>query len=242
MSYGAVADRLGIQPGLAYMIATGLPAVGSNSQSRENPTTNDSVLSWIKQRASTDAPMLRAAADRTAHPGQPHDPDDDKDIVTVLTRDHDQVTSLLEQIAAIPGHKKGGAAWHIGRRESIADMIIKRLTSHEAAAEEQLWPRVRKELPDGDRWAKEGLAQEHEASETLAKLRDADPDSDEFDELVEQLTLQARKHVAHKDRVFLQLRAVMPYQRERVGRKARAKRNQAKAAEQESPITSSDEG
>src|SRR3954454_2310152 len=133
LSYGAAGDRLNINAGLAYMIATGLPADGgdalteedrarpgfvtsstqhlSNPQPPENPTTNEAVLHWIKQRAHSDPPMLRVAADRNAEPGKVEDPADDKDLVTVLTRDHDQVVALMQQLSAVPSHKKGGSDW-----------------------------------------------------------------------------------------------------------------------------------
>src|SRR4051795_7928714 len=75
--YDEAARRLGIDPGLVYMIATGLPADGSdvladedlqrpgfvdtstqhwsNAPTAENPTRNPMVLQWIKQRAHSDA-------------------------------------------------------------------------------------------------------------------------------------------------------------------------------------------
>jgi hemerythrin-like domain-containing protein len=197
------------------------------------PTANDSVLAWIKQRAHGDPPMLRAAADRDATPGAIDDPGDDKDLVTVLTRDHDQVVALVQQLSAIPSHKKGGSDWQIRRRESIADMIAKRLTVHEEVEDKQLWPLVQTTLADGAQWAADGKRQEQEAAQTLEAIRAAQPDTDQFDELVEKLTMQLRRHVAHEERVFLSLAdELSDKQRQRGGRKAvRTKR--AVAAKQE---------
>src|SRR5579884_2886153 len=87
--YEEIGRRLGIDPGLAYLIATGRPADGSdtvtpeqrtpydvsasqrlaNPETAENPTKKQHVLDWIKQRALSDPQMLRAAAERTAEPG-----------------------------------------------------------------------------------------------------------------------------------------------------------------------------
>ncbi len=84
MDYEEVGLRLGVHPGLAFMIATGLPADGSdnlrprglpehvalagsstqhlaNPTKPENPTRKQHVLDWVKQRALADAQMQRAA-------------------------------------------------------------------------------------------------------------------------------------------------------------------------------------
>ena len=248
LSYEDVADALGIDPGLAFMIGTGLPADASDNLNRYNtwrpgypagstqhlanpaestsPTQNQTVIDWIKRRARNDAQMLEAAAHRSADPGEIKDPDNVSDVHTVLTRDHDQVTALLAQLSAIPGHKQGGSKAHVRRRESIVDMVADRLAEHESAEQQCLWPAVREALPDGERWAEEGRQQEREVTETLNALRNADADSDEFDELVEKLVMQCRQHVAFEDRLFLQLAAAMSTNgRRTLGRKVeRAKK------------------
>jgi hypothetical protein len=174
----------------------------------EHPPTNQVVLDWIKQRASSDEQMLAAEAKRTSEPGEIVEPEE-HDVVTVLTRDHDKVTSLLQQLSAIKGHKKGGTPKNIQRRQSVVDTIAQRLAQHEYAEQEHLWPAVRDRLSDGDGWAAQGTKQEQEGSETLAKLATTDPETDDYDDLVEQLVQQCRKHVAFEDRLFLLLRDVM---------------------------------
>lgn len=91
MDYAAAGRQLGIPGGQAYMIATGVPADGSNAipdevvaergllpssqhlanPPHENPTTNESVLAWMKARAAADGPMRAAAGRRTAAPPAP---------------------------------------------------------------------------------------------------------------------------------------------------------------------------
>jgi hypothetical protein len=85
-SYAEAADRLGITAGLAYLIATGIPADGSDSlteaqlsrphtmpgtsqhlanpQPAANPVQHPLVLDWIRQRAHGDRQMQQAAAAR----------------------------------------------------------------------------------------------------------------------------------------------------------------------------------
>ncbi len=242
LDYRTAASELGIPAGQAYLIATGRPADGSDTPSaqeqessqgkllaasqnlanppHENPTGSKTVRDWIAARVAADEQMRTAAAQRTAEPGKPEAPDVSQDITDVLTRQHNQVEALQKQLAALPGHRKGGTAADLAKRKSIVDLMTARLASHEAAEEAHLWPAVRAALPDGDRWADGALQQEQEGNETLAALAPLDPDGDEFDDLVEQLISQLRKHVAYEARVFVLLREAMPAdEREKLGKK-----------------------
>jgi hypothetical protein len=81
--YQTVSAHLHVPPGLAMMIATGLPADGSDDLTPQeydrpglpagttqyltgtaahNPTRDDKVLEWIQDRARRDAQMQVAAA------------------------------------------------------------------------------------------------------------------------------------------------------------------------------------
>ncbi|MDP5181823.1 hemerythrin domain-containing protein [Blastococcus sp. BMG 814] len=228
--YPAAARRLGIHPGLAYLIATGLPADGSDVVTEEEnrrpgvlpgstqhlanppahePQARDVVHAWLRRRAQADPQMIAATRARTAAPGPVHDPGATADVLTVLTRQHDAVVAMVKQLSAIPGRSKGGTPAQASERESIVDMISMALASHETAEEEHLWPAVRRALPDGDDWAERGTAQEQEATETLLALSRADPQSEEFDDLVKTVTTQLHKHVALEDQVFLRLREAL---------------------------------
>lgn len=246
--YATVAERLGIPPGQAYLIATGRPADGSDSPSdrekasglllassqhlanppHENPTGSESVKQWIQARVADDTQMREAAQQRSAEPSSDEDSDSSTDAVMVLTRDHNMTRALLKQLSAIPGHKKGGTAEDLSERKSIVDMITVRLSQHESAEEELFWPAVRKALPDGDGLADGALAQEQEGNETLTALGKLEPDTDEFDSLVEQLEAQCRKHVAYEYQVFLRLREAMPgEEREQLGQRILAAKKRA---------------
>ncbi|MDQ3900373.1 MAG: hemerythrin domain-containing protein, partial [Actinomycetota bacterium] len=205
--YPEIARRLGVPPGQAYLIGTGIPADGGDTYTdaerqrpgvlptaqhllglgAENPTTKETVLNWIKARVSTDEQMKAAAQQRDAEPGDIVDPDDDHDALVVLTRDHNQVKALQEQLEALPSHSTGGSAAQLSQRKSIVDMITVKLSQHEAVEEQYFWPAVREAMPDGDRWADEAIEQEQQGKDTLTALGRLEPDTDEFDELVEQL-------------------------------------------------------
>jgi hypothetical protein len=234
LDYPAIARKLGIPGGLAYLIATGIPADGSDTVTdeeakrpgflassqhlcnppHENPVTKESVGAWLKARVAADEQMRTALRQRTAEP-PPIDPGTEReshDAVTVLGRQHGQVRYLLKQLQALPSHTTGGSAEQVSARKSIIDMITVRLSEHETIEEEHFWPTVRKALPDGDRYADQALRQEQAGKDTLVRLGRLAPDTREFDELVEQLVAQLREHVAFEDLVFLKVREAVPGQ------------------------------
>ncbi len=58
LTYEMAARELGIRPGLAYMIATGRPADDDAAPAQDlfeppplNPTSNETVLAWVRDRA-----------------------------------------------------------------------------------------------------------------------------------------------------------------------------------------------
>jgi hypothetical protein len=229
LDYRAAGQRLGIPAGQAYMIATGVPADGGDTISgqqrrrggvlassqdlanppHENPTSREKVREWIAARVAADAQMRTAAERRNAEPPEIRDPEDVQDAITVLTRQHNQVRVLLKQLQALPSHTTGGSPGHLSMRKSIVDMITMRLSRHEVIEEEHFWPAVRGTLPDGDERADHAIQQEREGRDTLTALGKLDPDSDEFDSLVEQLVLQVRKHVSYEEAVFVAMREAM---------------------------------
>jgi len=245
LDYAAAGRQLGIPPGQAYLIATGRAADGDDAPPghpdgtlaasqhlanppHDNPAASESVLGWIAARVAADRPMRDAAARRTAEPPPPPAEDQDnpeadefsRDVTVVLTRQHNQVRALLQQLQALPGHKAGGSAEDLFARKSIVDMVAIRLSQHETTEEKYLWPAVRKALEQGDALADEAISQEQEGTLTLAELGGLAPDTDRFDECVEQLVAQCRKHVAYEEKVFALLREALPGdERERMGRK-----------------------
>ena len=227
LDYDAIATRLGITPGLAYLLATGMPADGSdapgphahertgfratsqhlaNPATVVNPTAKQSVLDWIRGRVESDEPMRRAAAAQDAAPPDRRPGEEPADLVDELTRDHNRVNALLKQLAAIPGVTKGGSPAQQSARGSIVDLITVELSRHEAAEEQTLWPLVRRALPDGDERAETALGQEQHGKDVLAALGTRSGHEEEFDNLVDELSSAAHKHVAFEEKVFLQLR------------------------------------
>jgi hypothetical protein len=66
LTYEMAARELGIRPGLAYMIATGRPADDDSAPAQDlfepphvNPTTNEAVLAWVRDRARRELSQTR---------------------------------------------------------------------------------------------------------------------------------------------------------------------------------------
>ena len=85
LDYQAAGQKLGIPPGQAYLIATGVPADGSDTITEEEanrpgflpssqhlanppheaPATKESVAAWLKARVASDEQMRTALRERT---------------------------------------------------------------------------------------------------------------------------------------------------------------------------------
>lgn len=232
LDYETASQRLGIPPGQAYLIATGVPADGSGTITEEeasrpgflpssqhlanppheNPTASESVAAWLKARAGSDEQMRAAQRERTATPPE-IDPELERKshgAITVLGRQHGQVKYLLKQLETLPSHTTGGSPEQASARKSIVDMITARLSEHETIEEEHFWPMVRRAVPDGDQYADQALQQEQAGKDTLTELGRLDPNTREFDELAERLVAQLREHVAFEDLVFLKVHEAVP--------------------------------
>lgn len=241
-TYEEIGEEFHIPPGQAYMIATGMPADGSDVLTREqqrnreglvegstqhlvNPDTeipeHQSVVErWMKARAAADEAMRAAGERRTATPPEIEGEDLTDDVVSYIGWQHNQVKWLQEQLEAIPGVRKGGSETHQQQRVSVLDMIRVRLSQHETAEEEYFWPAVRQHLDGGDELADQALTQEQEGKDLLQELMGIPGNDDRFDELVEKLVAALRKHVAFEDTVLLEFKEKVPDEvRNEIGQK-----------------------
>lgn len=229
-SYEEAGQRLGIVPGMAYLIATGIAADGGDVLSPEErdqhpgtldgstqhlvnprvdaPKHTEEVKQWMRLRAQLDGPMQSADAARTAEPPPIEGDEETDDVTSVLGRGHNQVKFLEQQLKTIPGVRTGGSVAQQRQRKSIVDMMTLRLSEHEVAEEGHFWPAVRDRLPDGDRWADQAKAQEQRGKDLLHELGDLEGTEERFDGLVEELTDSLRAHVAFEDLVFVKLEEV----------------------------------
>lgn len=241
-TYDEIGEEFHIPPGQAYLIATGVPADGSDVLTREqqssregllegstqhmvNPATElpkhqDLVERWMKERVAADDAIRWAGERRTATPPEIRGEDLTDDVVSVIGWQHNQVKWVQEQLEAVPGVRKGGSEAQQQQRVSLVDMIRVRLSQHETAEEEYFWPAVRQHLEEGDSLADQALGQEQQGKDILQALMGVPGGEDRFDQLVEELVAALRKHVAFEDTVLLKFTASVPDEvRNEIGKK-----------------------
>ena len=134
-----------------------------------------------------------------------------EDAVDLLIARHHEAEQLMAEYEASTAAPE--------MRRNALRQLRRRLSIHEAVEEQLVHPLVRRQLPDGHRLVVEVLGQEQEAKRLLAAIEDADPDGDDFEDLVRRLFEDVRAH-AHTEEtlVFPALRLHLgPRERMRLG-------------------------
>jgi len=228
----AAAERLGVPPGLAYLVATGRPADGSETGEERsdeadggrplrpgaapgsiqqlvnppavNPTRKEEILVWLRHRAAADAQMRHAADTRPVEPPPVQDAPEHPELTDELTRQHGRIQYLTKQLAAIPGHSQHATRLQVARRKQVADALRPRILAHARAEEAALWPLVRSVLADGQEWQQRssGLG----VPALAQKLAGLDPDTDAFDQVAKELIDASRRHSALCAALFSRLK------------------------------------
>ena len=121
------------------------------------------------------------------------------DVFTVLGRDHQQVKQMLAQLENGPTKATGATDAQLHERKVRVQELVIAESKHEAVEEEYFWPAVRDAVPDGDQWADEGTNQEQEAKVVLDRLDKLSPDHGAFDELVETIIRDGRRHIGYEE-------------------------------------------
>lgn len=94
-----------------------------------------------------------------------------QDVVTFLKAQHEQIKSLLSQVADSSGEQ----------REEAFTQLRRLLAVHETAEEEIVHPRARHELDNGEAVISARLEEENEGKQVLAELEKMDVSSAEFE-------------------------------------------------------------
>lgn len=121
------------------------------------------------------------------------------DAFKILRADHAVVEQMLAALETSPGHSAGAGSTVVAARKEVAQRLVSDSSRHEAAEHEYFWPTVRTRLAGGDTLADQGLAQEQETGETLARLDKLDADHDEFDEVIAGLIPAVRRHIEFEE-------------------------------------------
>ena len=113
-----------------------------------------------------------------------------RDVIDILSTDHSEFLSLINQIRATPGDEQ---------RRDLADTLITELVQHSVAEEMFVYPVMQDELPDGDQ-AVDHDTKEHKQLEVIMKqLEGTDASDPRFDHLVTELEGVLKDHVSDEE-------------------------------------------
>jgi len=122
-----------------------------------------------------------------------------KDVITLLTEDHEDVLSMLEEFETM----RDGLRSH---KQTLVRAICKSVTIHSQLERELLFPKVRESL--GDASLVTDALDVHAKTEALvAQLSDTDPDDEFYDAKVHALAERLHQHIKHEEvKIFPEVR------------------------------------
>ncbi|WP_245548020.1 hemerythrin domain-containing protein [Nocardia pneumoniae] len=112
----------------------------------------------------------------------------DQDVVDLLTAQHQEITSLLEQLKA--GHDA---------KQDVFTHLVRLLAVHESAEEEVVHPVAGRARFGADEVVKPRLVEENEAKRALSELYDLGVDHPEFDAKLAAFADAVVEHAAHEE-------------------------------------------
>jgi hemerythrin superfamily protein len=121
------------------------------------------------------------------------------DVFAVLGQDHQEVKQMLTELENGPAKATGATGDQLHERKTRVQALVIAESKHEAVEEEYFWPAVRDAVPGGDQLADEGTTQEQEAKVVLDRLDRLDPADGAFEELVETIIRDGRRHIAYEE-------------------------------------------
>lgn len=122
------------------------------------------------------------------------------DVIQFLVDQHKQIKVLFNDVLALSGKAREQAFFDLRRLLAI----------HEAAEEEVVHPRARRDLDNGEPLVEDRLEEEREAKVALAELEKLDVDSDEFTRKITELRSAVLRHAQHEeDEEFDRLRRAL---------------------------------
>jgi hemerythrin superfamily protein len=136
------------------------------------------------------------------------------DVITFLTRQHNEVNALFTQLEKMEGSTSDEA-------QRLAEQVVIALVKHSAAEEIYLYPATRKHVPDGDEIADHELHEHDEAEQIMKRLESLKPADTDFWPTMRQLMKAIRHHVEEEEgELFPKLRqACSPQELGELGKK-----------------------
>ena len=113
----------------------------------------------------------------------------DRDVVDLLTTDHQEVMDL---VGRIPGADPA-------QRRDMADTVIAELMRHSVAEEMHVYPAMRDHLPDGASRVEHDVEEHQELVEVMKELEGLDASEPQFLETLGRLEQVLRDHITDEE-------------------------------------------
>ena len=134
-------------------------------------------------------------------------------VFDVLSRDHEEVKRMLEELAPGPTILTGASETQLALRKKMVEELIIEESKHEAVEEMYFWPAVRRVVADGDQLADAATEQEQLAKQALDQLDRLDASAPAFEPLLARFTEAGQEHIAFEEAaVWPRLSAVLSAQ------------------------------
>jgi hemerythrin superfamily protein len=156
---------------------------------------------------------MRPAQRRKANMTAAHN--DTDDIITELTKDHDEVRAIFAKLRQDPAPQQ--------REELVREMTVE-LVKHSVAEEVHLYPLIREVFPEGNQLADHEIEEHAEVEKALKSLEKMDPSDAQYMSTVHTVIDDVTHHAQEEeDDVFPRLRQTCsPEQLRELGNKIRA--------------------
>lgn len=116
----------------------------------------------------------------------------DKDVLSLLTEDHDHVTELFDQYEEL-----GERAFASKRK--LAIKICNELTRHSMVEEELFYPAVREADEDNAELIDEAIVEHAAAKDLISQIQTMEADEELFDATVKVLSEQIAHHIQEEE-------------------------------------------
>jgi len=116
------------------------------------------------------------------------------DIIDLVLKDHLKVAALFEELTSAKDPVK---------QKSLFAEVNEALEAHATAEEKVLYPRVRKDVPEGKEEAKDATEEHDQIRESLKEVQEHEPGTELFALAVDQLIATTKHHVGVEEEELL---------------------------------------
>jgi hemerythrin superfamily protein len=116
------------------------------------------------------------------------------DIIDLVLKDHLKVAALFDQLKSTSDAVK---------QKSFFAEVTEALEAHATAEEKVLYPRVRKEVPEGKEEAKDATEEHDQIRKSIKEVQEHEPGTELFALAVDQLIATTKHHVGVEEEELL---------------------------------------